>query len=110
MADSRPLRYKPALKLTTKRYSPYKKREEDSYEKEARWLPDKLEDTAPDKLKKELCKPMTERKHLYAVEKELKVDEWDEPSKPWMSDAPRCPIHPQYGMCIKEVETKPGPA
>ena len=42
---------------------------------------------------------------------QLRVDEIDvEPLKPWETGSPRCPLHPQYGMCIKEIKTKNGPA
>ena len=41
----------------------------------------------------------------------LLVDECElEPAKPWDSDAPPCPLHPQYGLLIKEIATKFGPA
>ena len=33
-----------------------------------------------------------------------------EPERPWKDDAPRCPLHPQYGMCEKEIDTKRGPS
>ena len=39
------------------------------------------------------------------------IDEFQkEPPKPWPSDAPPCPLHPQYGMCIEEIFTKNGPS
>lgn len=39
------------------------------------------------------------------------VDEMcKEPPKPWTSDAPCCPVHTHYGMVIKEVHTRYGPA
>ena len=31
-----------------------------------------------------------------------------EPLKPWEAGPPQCPLHPQYGMCIKEIKTKYG--
>ena len=41
----------------------------------------------------------------------LLVDECElEPAKPWDDDAPPCPVHPRYGMVIKEIQTKFGPA
>ena len=39
------------------------------------------------------------------------VDECDKPPPlPWSEDAPPCPIHQEYGLVEKEVQTKYGPA
>ena len=39
------------------------------------------------------------------------VDEYDKPPPlPWTEDAPPCPIHKEYGMVVKDIQTKYGPA
>ena len=39
------------------------------------------------------------------------TDEYEKPPPlPWKEDAPPCPIHKEYGLVVKEVNTKYGPA